>query len=87
MFLISNLALFCSQSLTFVLLSAFDLSSMAREASGHGLHDAATAFLEAATKKAEQEKKNKISLVILVVELIVNCFNFITYKEKNFNIC
>jgi hypothetical protein len=52
--------------LTFVLFSAFDLSSMAREASGHGLHDAATAFLEAATKKAEQEKKNKINLVILV---------------------
>ncbi len=59
---------------------------MAREASGHGLHDAATAFLEAATKKAEQEKKNKINLVIFVVELTENCFNFITYKEKKFNI-
>ncbi len=36
---------------------------MAQEASGHGLHDAATAFLEAATKKAKEEEKNKIDLV------------------------
>ena len=44
-------------------LSAFDLSKMAQEASGHGLHDAATAFLEAATKKAKEEEKNKVDLV------------------------
>ena len=36
---------------------------MAQEASGHGLHDAATAFLEAATKKAKEEEKNKVDLV------------------------
>ena len=36
---------------------------MAQEASGHGLHDAATVFLEAATKKAKEEEKNKRDLV------------------------
>lgn len=36
---------------------------MAQEASGHGLHDAATAFLEAATEKAKEETKNKTDLV------------------------
>jgi hypothetical protein len=36
---------------------------MAQEASGHGLHDAATAFLEAATKKAKQEERDHVNLV------------------------
>lgn len=45
--------------------SAYDLTMMAQEASAHGLHDAATVFLEAATKKALEEEKNKTDLVKL----------------------
>ena len=61
---------------------------MAREASGHGLHDAATAFLEAATKKAEQEAKNKTNLVIYFL-ILIKCFiiskqtNSITFQIGN----
>ena len=44
-------------------ISAYDLTMMAQEASAHGLHDAATVFLEAATKKATEEEMNKTDLV------------------------
>ena len=60
---ISQLDAIGTKSLLSKILPAYDLTMMAMEASGHGLHDAATVFLEAATKKAREEEKSKTDLV------------------------
>ena len=44
---------------------------MAQEASGNGLHDAATAFLDAATKMAQIEAKDKTDLVCGIIILVL----------------